>query len=706
MRRCVLVGALVWVTVFAPGVLRSQQETARSPVPSAPAVLPDLDARLQEVRAAQAGLDPRRADPELVTILARRERVLGELRGLTAPLGEGAPPSMPVAAQVGGRDLEALERAEDRIAGLKVSISVRERLLVRLQDAEQEAQRRVKQEKTAMERAAAGDPLAPQRLRLAEEELALVRARREAEERHLAAERNLLDQAKAARDWIEDHFAGREEELEKRLRDLARVEARWRRRLDEAKARYETAAGVLVRLESEVGGGGGAGALDRLSAARLAAQAWALEAEVAAGEVARAGRMRELWRRRWAALKRTVSRDQMAAWLNEARGELVRLEGEADVEAEAAGTSPVQARSGKDRASAEQRWIEKIEAVRGERRAGIKAETALLERLEGTLSRRVGRGVPAELARGVADRLRAVWRLAVVEVGGRQITVGRLVLALFYLVLGWWIVGRLSRLTGSRLLRRFALDPGAAAAVGTLVRYVLVVLVVVFAVWSAGIPLTIFTLAGGALAIGVGFGSQNLVANFISGLILLMERPVKPGDMVEVGGTLGLVEGVGARCTRVRTFDNVHVLVPNSQLLENPVTNWTYADDLVRVKLSVGVAYGSPVRQVEQLLRQALGEHPKVLADPAPTVFFEEFGDSALLFEAQCWITMRSILEKKRVLSDLRFRIDELFRDAGIVIAFPQQDVHVDLAAPLEVRLSRESTRGATGDAAVPEEET
>ena len=189
------------------------------------------------------------------------------------------------------------------------------------------------------------------------------------------------------------------------------------------------------------------------------------------------------------------------------------------------------------------------------------------------------------------------------------------------------------------------------------------------------------------LAIGVGFGSQNVVNNFISGLILLAERPIKLGDLVEMEGVYGNVERIGLRSTRVRTGDNVHIIVPNALFLENKVINWTHRDPKVRITITVGIEYGSPTREAERLMKEALANHAQVLAKPGPAVLFRDFGDDALIFEIRFWIHMRTMMERLQIESDIRFRIDEVFREAGIVIAFPQRDVHLDTAKPLDVRV-------------------
>jgi small-conductance mechanosensitive channel len=237
---------------------------------------------------------------------------------------------------------------------------------------------------------------------------------------------------------------------------------------------------------------------------------------------------------------------------------------------------------------------------------------------------------------------------------------------------------------------RLGLDPGASAALQSLSYYVLVVLMTLMALQVINVPLTLFTFVGGALAIGIGFGSQNIVNNFISGLILLAERPIKVGDLVELGSMQGTVEAIGARSTRVRSSKNIHVIVPNSHFLEQEVVNWTLLDDSVKTSVAVGVAYGSPPERVRDLLVEAVSHHEKIFTTPAPAVLFQDFAESALTFEVFFWVRIRSTMEKLIIESDVRYRIEQLFRGAGIVIAFPQRDVHLEAVGPLEVRVRRE----------------
>ena len=179
--------------------------------------------------------------------------------------------------------------------------------------------------------------------------------------------------------------------------------------------------------------------------------------------------------------------------------------------------------------------------------------------------------------------------------------------------------------------------------------------------------------------------------------IIMGERPISIGDLIELDGVVGKVEEIGARCTKVRTGENIHILVPNSGFLEKNITNWTLSDQKIRAHVSVGVVYGSPVEEVNALLIRAVSENPSVLKPPDPFVLFNDFGDNALIFAVHFWISIRRIIERRLIESTVRFRIDELFREAGIVIAFPQRDVHLDTQRPLEVTITN-----AGGDAKLP----
>ena len=286
------------------------------------------------------------------------------------------------------------------------------------------------------------------------------------------------------------------------------------------------------------------------------------------------------------------------------------------------------------------------------------------------------------------DELGEIWGYVLATTPtGQTLTVGQIVSVVFLIVVGY--LG--SRLIGFLLGRRLSatnLRPDIVYILQRIAFFVLIVFVVMTALSLLGIPLTAFAFATGAIAIGVGFGAQNIINNFISGWILMAERPIRIGDFIEIDNTYGAVEIIGNRSTRIRRTDGVHLLVPNSQLLERTVVNWTLIDLEVRTTVRVGVAYGSPVSKVAELIMQAVKEQPEVKTEPHPSVVFEDFGDSALVFDAYFWCDVGGEKFLRDIRSAIRFRITELFEENGITIAFPQRDVHLDVRHPLEVRVT------------------
>jgi small-conductance mechanosensitive channel len=292
------------------------------------------------------------------------------------------------------------------------------------------------------------------------------------------------------------------------------------------------------------------------------------------------------------------------------------------------------------------------------------------------------------------ENLDKLWHFTLFTVSGGAISVGQVIMTTLFTLIALLLGRYLMRLLALFMTRRMV-DPNVVQIVSMIFFWGLLVLIVMTALAMLKIPITHLAFITGAIAVGVGFGSQNIINNLISGWILMSEKPVRIDDIVELDQHLGRVERIGNRSTRIRRIDGVHILVPNSQLLERIVVNWTLLDRRFRTIVRVGVEYGSPVRQVEALMLEAARAHKHTLADPPPVVVFEDFGDNALMFELFFWCEISTGAELRLIRSDIRFRIDELFRENGIVIAFPQRDVHLDLTGPLEVRLNEaKSTDG------------
>lgn len=273
-------------------------------------------------------------------------------------------------------------------------------------------------------------------------------------------------------------------------------------------------------------------------------------------------------------------------------------------------------------------------------------------------------------------RLEEMFSRPVLPLGASGLSLGALLWLVLLVLLLLFAAGRLRAWLTGRLLAKTKLDASGRHAVGALFHYTVVFLGLLVILQSSGIDLTALSVAAGGLGIGIGFGLQNIANNLVSGLIVLLERPVKIGDRIEVAGTEGQVVEIRARSTTVLTNDNIAIIIPNSRFITEEVINWSYADAKVRFRIPVSVGYDSDVRLVERLLLEAARAHPDVLDDPEPAVRFLEFGDSGLLFELRAWTTTL-VQRKGKLVSDLNFAILEAFRAHGVTIPYPQRDVHL-----------------------------
>ena len=279
------------------------------------------------------------------------------------------------------------------------------------------------------------------------------------------------------------------------------------------------------------------------------------------------------------------------------------------------------------------------------------------------------------------------WNYALFIVDGNSISIGTLFFAVIFLVCSYFFSRKISNQIEHKLLSRFEIDNSIKHTLNQISFYLLLIVFTLLILNFLNIPITIFTVIGGAVAIGVGFGSQNIVNNFMSGLIIMMERPIRVGDLIQIDELHGTIEDIGARATRIKSFRNTHIVVPNSTFLESNVLNWTLSDDVVRSIVNVGVNYGSNTRLVEEVLIEAAMAQTSVLKYPEPMVLFQDFGDNSLNFEIHYFSRVRNYLQMQKLASDMRFKIDELFHEKDLVIAFPQRDVHLDAKKPIPVTI-------------------
>jgi potassium-dependent mechanosensitive channel len=260
--------------------------------------------------------------------------------------------------------------------------------------------------------------------------------------------------------------------------------------------------------------------------------------------------------------------------------------------------------------------------------------------------------------------------------GSANITLGG-VLGFFLILLGGYAVSSAIRfLLREELLNRFHLTRGVPELITTTLHYLLLLLVFLFAVNAGGVELNRFTVLTGALGVGVGFGLQNVINNFVSGLILQFERPIRVGDVIDTGGNVtGTVTRIGIRSSTVQTFQGAEIIIPNATFISGNVTNWTLSESKRRVELPVGVAYGTDAKVVKELLERPAMQHPDVLTSPPPEAFFMGFGDSALNFELRFWVMQDSNTVKMK--SEVALEVMRLLEEAGIEIPFPQRDLRL-----------------------------
>jgi potassium-dependent mechanosensitive channel len=313
----------------------------------------------------------------------------------------------------------------------------------------------------------------------------------------------------------------------------------------------------------------------------------------------------------------------------------------------------------------------------------------------------------------VATNLLVAWKLYAIPsdaisdifafgftLGGHTITVGLVLTAGIILYATFVISWTLQGLLMNNVLNRGQMDIGVSLSIVRLMHYALVLIGFLIALSAMGFELQNITIIGGALGVGLGFGLQNIVNNFVSGLILLFERPIKVGDVIQLNdGQQGRVTNLGLRATTVQTFDRAEIVVPNGDLISSQVTNWTLGDRSMRLTVPVGVAYGSDVETVMRVLMEVASSSDRVLTEPQPMVLFLNFGDSSLDFQLRVWIP--DFNDRRIIQSALIREIDRRFREEGVEIPFPQQDLHLrSVDAEAAGRLTGASnTTPAGGDA-------
>jgi len=265
---------------------------------------------------------------------------------------------------------------------------------------------------------------------------------------------------------------------------------------------------------------------------------------------------------------------------------------------------------------------------------------------------------------------------APIHLGGLQVTLWSVLYFLILLFLLFYVTAKIRKWIVYDLLSQSKIDIGVRIAVGTIIRYIVLVIGIIVFLQSAGINLSAITVLAGALGVGIGFGLQNITNNFVSGIIILFERPIKVGDRIQLGDVSGDVVNISMRSTTIVTNDNISIIVPNSDFISSKVINWSHTDRNIRFNFPIGVSYNEDPQEVKKLLLEVVAENKGVLIKPEPDVLFKGFGDSSLDFNLRVWT--REYINRPNVLkSQIYYAVFEKFKEHNIEIPFPQRDLHI-----------------------------
>ncbi len=278
--------------------------------------------------------------------------------------------------------------------------------------------------------------------------------------------------------------------------------------------------------------------------------------------------------------------------------------------------------------------------------------------------------------KNIFTQIKNLLDLPIAEVGKTHLTLWTLIYLTILIFVLFFVTAKLKKWIVYKLLEKSKIELGVRIAVGTIIRYLILVLGLVIIMQTVGIDLSALTILAGALGVGIGFGLQNITNNFVSGIIILFERPIKVGDRIEVGDVFGDVVNISMRSTTVITNDNITIIVPNSDFISSKVINWSYNDRNIRFNIPIGVSYKEDPEIVKKILLEIAGDTTGILKNPAPEVLFSEMGDSSINFILRVW-TDKYTSKPAILKSILYFEIFKRFKKADIEIPFPQRDLHI-----------------------------
>ncbi|HAZ23681.1 MAG TPA: mechanosensitive ion channel protein MscS [Algoriphagus sp.] len=274
------------------------------------------------------------------------------------------------------------------------------------------------------------------------------------------------------------------------------------------------------------------------------------------------------------------------------------------------------------------------------------------------------------------DWLEELLNISLINLGESKLTIGLLLTLIFSFIALFVISEWLRRLLVNKILKSYDITTGTRQSIGTMVKYLLILAGIFSILQTNGIDLSAFGVLAGAIGVGIGFGLQNVTNNFISGLIILFEQPIKVGDRIEVGDVTGDVIKISARSTMIVTNDNITIIVPNSQFIDSQVINWSHSDRMVRFNFPVGISYKENPQRVKEILLDVAKKNPGVLNTPETDVLFSDYGDNSINFTLRVW-TSEYINRPNVLKSQLYYEVFKRFGEEGIEIPFPQRDLHL-----------------------------
>jgi len=274
------------------------------------------------------------------------------------------------------------------------------------------------------------------------------------------------------------------------------------------------------------------------------------------------------------------------------------------------------------------------------------------------------------------NNIKEFLNLPITQIGSTELTLWSVVYFLLLIFLLFYLTAKIRKWVVYKLLAKSKIDLGVRIAVGTILRYIVLVIGFIIVLQTIGLDLSAITVLAGALGVGIGFALQNVTNNFVSGIIILFERPIKVGDRIEVGDVSGDVISISMRSTTIVTNDNISIIVPNSDFISSKVINWSYTDRNIRFNIPVGVSYNEDPEVIRKILLEVADENKGILPQPKPDVLFQEYADSALVFDLRVWT--REYINRPNVLkSQIYYAVFKKFKEHNIEIPFPQRDLHI-----------------------------